>query len=414
MNMKTVSNLNRHSGYLILLLLSFFNIQASAFNSPAYIEYTKRVENLNTVIDLRINEDVTKFIEQYVSKHRSHSELILGRTSLYFPMIENVIREKNLPDELKYIAVIESNLRPDVVSRQGAAGLWQFMKGTALIFGMSVDKHIDERRDIYKSTEKALDYLKILYNTYGDWTVALAAYNCGSGTVNKAISKSGGKTNYWEIRKYLPRETQMYIPKFIAASYLMNYYYLHGLSPASVAHELKHTSTVRVFDKISFQQISQEFGVDIEVLKFLNPMFVNGIIPASKDGEYYLTLPESVMLGYVNKYNDVSNLVYLPANFANPATGKLRPDGREIASEYISVLQGRNHTIRDNSRGSQFINQLKSELNLASAELKYYKLGRKESLHDVARANNITLDQLMRLNNLAENSELAPGSIIRI
>jgi LysM repeat protein len=417
MNMNTVRFLNRYCGIsiLILSLLPLLSFKANAFNSPVFAEYIKRVENLNTVIDIRINDDVTKLIDQYVSRHRNHSEILLGRTSLYFPMIENVIREKNLPDELKYIAVIESNLRPDVVSRQGAAGLWQFMKGTALIFGMSVDKHIDERRDIYKSTEKALDYLKILYNTYGDWTLALAAYNCGSGRVNSAISKSGGKADYWAIRKFLPKETQLYIPKFIAASYLMNYYYLHDLNPVTIAPELKHTATLRVFNNISFEQISAEFGVDIETLKFLNPMFVGGKIPASREGSYYLTLPESVMFSYVDKYSSPEHLVFLPANFVKVGFNKSNiAFNKDNASGYIAVLQNRNHSIQDNSGSVRFINQLKSELNLASADLRYYKLGRKESLSDVARSNNMTLEELMKINNLAETTALPPGSVIRI
>lgn len=399
--------------FLALSMLWVTAISATEAKSRSFADYIKRVENLNTVVDIRINEDVTGYIEHYISKRKRESEEILGRTSLYFPMIENVIREKNLPDELKYIAVIESNLRPDVVSRQGAAGLWQFMKGTALLFGMTIDKHVDERRDVYKSTDKALDYLRILYNQYGDWTLALAAYNCGSGKVNKAINQAGGKMNYWHIRKYLPKETQMYMPKFIAASYLMNYYYMHGMSPAAVSHELKHTSTVRVFEKMSLSKISEEFGVNMETLRFLNPMFVNGMIPASKDGQYYLTLPETAMFAFVEKYSSPEHLVFVPSNL-NYDKLMAQNAARQKSAEFVTLLKNRSYSIRDNSKRAEFLNKLKDNLNPETKQFRLYKLGKKESLMDVAKAQNISLEELMRINNFTENSVINPGSVIRI
>ena len=169
--------------------------------SPSNAEIIKRIENLNTIINLQITDEVTKQIANYVENYRRDSEAILGRSSLYFPMIESQIREKNLPDELKYITIVESALIPGAVSRQGASGIWQFMKGTAELFGLKVTKHIDERKDMVKATDKALDYLRLLYEFYGDWTLALAAYNCGTGTVSKAIKKANGKTNYWVLQK---------------------------------------------------------------------------------------------------------------------------------------------------------------------------------------------------------------------
>lgn len=170
---------------------------------------------------------------------------------------------------MKYIAVIESSLRPDAVSSQGAAGIWQFMKGTAKLYGLEISKYIDERRDVELSTEKALLYLSTLYDIYGNWTTALAAYNCGPGNINKAIKKANGSTNYWELAKYLPKETKEYIPRFIAASYLMNYYYLHDITPIEPENEFKYTGAVRVYEKVYFKDLVSDLNIDMELVKDL-------------------------------------------------------------------------------------------------------------------------------------------------
>ena len=174
------------SNYVIVCFLFFVPITAFS-KSPRNADMIKRIESLPTIIDMRITEEVLAQINNSVEKWRYDSQIILGRSSLYFPVIENVLREKNLPDDLKYIAVIESALLPVAKSRQGAAGMWQFMARTAEMYGLNINRHIDERKDIIKATDKATDYLQLLYETYGNWTLALAAYNCGTGRVNKAI-----------------------------------------------------------------------------------------------------------------------------------------------------------------------------------------------------------------------------------
>jgi len=401
--------------FCVLILLSIA-LQASNLRSPRNEDYLKRVENLNTIIELRITDEVVEQIDLMVFRRKRESEVILGRTSLYFPVIENLLRERNLPDELKYIAVIESALKPAAVSRQGATGLWQFMKGTALLFGMTIDKTIDERRDVYISTEKALDYLTLLYEKYGDWTLALAAYNCGTGNVAKAINKAGGETNYWKIRKYLPKETQYYIPKFIAASYMMNYYHMHQLTPTTPPEEIKMVSSVRVFNKIHFKELCKEFDLSIETIQLLNPMFLKDHIPASKDGQFYLTLPESKMFSFIDKYSAPEFLVYLPGNYNSDRTKTTAlnsPDTKNLIAS-ATILDNKILTVRDKFKVADFIDQMKSSMVYTSAEVKFYKLGRKESLADAARVNNISLDELMKLNNINEEGLINPGSIIRI
>lgn len=402
---------------VMVCFLTFVSLISVYSNSPTNTEIIKRIENLNTVIELRVTDEVTTQITAYIEKYRRDSETVLGRTSLYFPMIENAIREKNLPDELKYIAVIESALLPSAVSHQGAAGIWQFMQGTAELFGLKVSKHIDERKDIVKATDKALDYLKLLYEFYGDWTLALAAYNCGTGTVSKAIKKANGNTNYWVIQKYLPKETQKYIPKFIAASYLMNYYYLHGLKPIEPSDDIKFTTSVKVFEKTEFKKISKEFEIEMNLLKYLNPMYRKEFIPESEDGRFYLTLPDQKMTAYIEKYNSVENLVFNPIARKRDEADyqKIAMDnGQRAAIEYVQLLSRKNSAIRDNLKDSSIIAKLKIGITPGYNSIKLYKLKRKESLSDVAEANNIALDDLMALNNINENTGIAPGSIIKL
>lgn len=393
------------------------SVSLSASRSPNNAEITKRVENLNTVIDLKVTDEVTDQINYYIERRRSTSETILGRTSLYFPLIENVLRDKNLPDELKYVAVIESSLLPDIESHKGAAGIWQFMKGTAEMYGLKIDKHVDERKDFVKSTNTALDYLKVLYDIYGNWTLALAAYNCGSGNLNKAIKKAGGSTDYWEVQKYLPKETQKYIPRFIAAAYLMNYYYLHDLVPTEPSDDMKYVASVQAFDKIDLKKISEEFDVDYDIIKSLNAMYRKGFIPASKEGEYLLTLPEQKMYAYVDKYNSYEYLTYRPSYRANDVktTEDLILETR--AKTQINRLQRnpkRSFAIRDNLKNNAFLYDLAIDMSYVSSENKTYTLKKKESLSDVADANNMKLSDLLAINNFTENNGPKPGSLIKL
>ncbi|MBK9735455.1 MAG: transglycosylase SLT domain-containing protein [Saprospiraceae bacterium] len=405
------------TGHLVVLIFLILIVPVSAFaKSPNTAEIARRIENLNTVIELRITDEVMEQVTSLFEQKRRDSQTILGRTSLYFPMIENALREKNLPDELKYIAVIESSLMPDVVSHQGAAGIWQFMRGTAELYGLKIDKHIDERKDMVKSTDKALDYLKLLYEGYGNWTLALAAYNCGPGNINKAIKKANGSIDYWEIQKHLPKETQKYIPRFIAASYLMNYYFEHDLQPVEPSDDLKYVATVKVFDKIEFKKISEEFDIEVDLIKWLNPMYKKDFIPQS-EGEFFLTLPQQKMYAYIEKYNSYDNLLYKPIALAatEPIEEVIIESRNQIIVQYVSSVINRSHATRDNMKQSDFIQAVNKGMTFESNDKKLlYQLKRKESLSDVAQANNMSITELLAINDLGENDELKPGSFIKI
>ncbi len=238
----------------------------------------ERLSRLPSMIELSYNDEVRKCIDLYVDRRRTLVSYMLGLANFYFPMIEQALDENNLPLELKYLVVVESALNPTAVSRAGATGLWQFMLPTGKVYGLEINSLIDERRDPVKATYAACRYFKDMYAIYGDWNLVIAAYNCGPGNVNKAIRKAGGKTDYWAIYNYLPRETRSYVPLFIAATYAMNYHCEHNI--CSVETELPlSTDTVMINKPLHFDQVAALLKIDKEQLKALNPQYKRDIIP---------------------------------------------------------------------------------------------------------------------------------------
>lgn len=253
-------------------------------------EILSRLENQNSPVDVRWNTDIKRSIKDYTVKGRRSAEVILGRSAIYFPIFDENLEKYDLPQDLKYMSVIESLLNPKAVSHVGAAGLWQFMPATARRYGLKIDNYVDERYDPHKSTEAAMRYLKALHNRFGDWTLAIAAYNCGEGRVEKAIKK-GATRDFWKLRKLLPKETQKYVSRFIAASYVMNNYIFHDLQPAYPDYDLQLTKAVKVYKRKSFEEISKETGYSLEIIKTLNPSYKLEIIPPTAEGSY-LVLPK--------------------------------------------------------------------------------------------------------------------------
>ncbi len=278
--------------------------------------YIKRLMDSEQVIDLSYNKVVRNFIELYTEKRRSQVEMILGLSEYYFPIFEEVLDKYSLPLELKYMPIIESALNPLAMSRAGANGLWQFMFRTAKELNLEITSFVDERRDPVKATEAAAIYLKQLFDIYGDWQLAIAAYNCGPGNVNKAIRRSGGKTDYWEIYYYLPRETRGYVPAFIAASYVMNYYREHLLLP-KVYEIYDHVDTLHINNYLHFNQIAEALQMDKNEIYTLNPMYRTGVVPAMPKKSYPLVLPEEKIMEFIDKDDIVFNIdrdKYFPEN----------------------------------------------------------------------------------------------------
>ncbi|MDO5571830.1 MAG: transglycosylase SLT domain-containing protein [Bacteroidales bacterium] len=266
--------------------------------------YIQRLGALPTVIEMPYNKVVRSYIDMYTSKRRDLVEYMLGLGSFYFPIFEEILDKNDMPIELKYLPIIESALKPTARSRMGATGLWQFMLGTAKTLGMQVNSLYDERCDPYKSTEKATKYLKQLYNIYNDWNLAIAAYNCGPGNVNKAIKRAGGKTDYWEIYFYLPRETRGYVPAFIAANYVMHYYCEHNLCP--VMTEIPNGSDTVVIDKmVHFQQISDKLNIPIDQIRALNPQYRRDIVPGNVSPSV-LRLPVQKLYAFIEHQDTIA------------------------------------------------------------------------------------------------------------
>ncbi len=298
-------------------------------------EYISRLQKLPTVIEMPFNQIVKQYIEMYANRRSDLVEKMLSLSLYYSPIFEDALERYGLPNELKYLPIIESALNPNAVSRAGAAGLWQFMPSTATGEGLEVNSLIDERRDPIKSSDAAAVLLKKFYDIYKDWNLVLAAYNCGPGNVNKAIKNSGGKTDYWEIYPYLPKETRGYVPAFIAATYIMNNFGLHGISPA-VARVPIVTDTVHVTERVHFKQISDVMGLTMEELRILNPQYRQDIIPGNIK-PYTLILPS--VQAYCYKANIDSILghdrkTYATRTVAEPAVST------EPSVKYHTVKSG--------------------------------------------------------------------------
>ncbi|MDF1572252.1 MAG: LysM peptidoglycan-binding domain-containing protein [Bacteroidales bacterium] len=266
--------------------------------------YIERLSNIPSVIDLSYNRLVKNYINVYTIKRRDQVRYMLAVSDFYFPIFEEVFDQHGVPYELKYLAIIESALNPRAVSRAGAVGTWQFMYGTARMYGLRINSLVDERKDYLASTHAAAKFLKRLYAIYGDWTLALAAYNCGPGNVNKAIRRSGGKRDFWEIYYYLPRETRGYVPAFIAATYTMNYYPEHFLGKEPLEIEL-HTDTIMISEKLHLQQVSEVLKIPVKQLRDLNPQYRFDIIPATSSQRYSLAIPVSQVGAFIDLQDSI-------------------------------------------------------------------------------------------------------------
>lgn len=262
---------------------------------PSYHDsvYFYRVQQLdaNSPIDLSYNQIVKTFIELYANKRRGTTSRVLGLSQIYFPLFEHYLDMYNLPLELKYLAIVESALNPEAKSRVGATGLWQFMYNTGKVYGLEVSSYVDDRNDPIKATIAACRHFTDLYNMYHDWLLVLAAYNSGPGNVNKAIRRSGGKMNFWEIRPYLPRETRDYVPAFIAVNYIMNFSQEHNLYPIAPRTTFHETDTVIVTQPLAFSAVSQKLNIPVDDLRFLNPTFRKNYIPATPQNPFVFRLP---------------------------------------------------------------------------------------------------------------------------
>lgn len=346
-------------------------------------EYIDRLQRMPTVMEMPYNKIVRAFIDMYVERKKSLVESMLGMSLYYMPIFEQALDKNGMPMELKYLPIIESALNPTAVSRAGATGLWQFMLDTAKGMGLEINSLVDQRRDPYLSSDAAARYLKQLYNSYGDWSLAIAAYNCGPGNVNKALRRAGGgKKDFWEIYPFLPRETRDYIPAFIAANYAMTYYNHHNISPALASRPIV-TDTVHVNKRVHFRQISDVMGISMDELRVLNPQYRTDVIPGDIH-PYALILPNIQAYCYIANEDSIVNHnaeLYARRDVVEPSTGA------SITSE----------------DGGQYIEEV---------IVKYHKVRRGENLASIARRYGVSQQSIRRTNGIGRR--VRRGQTLRI
>jgi len=299
--------------------------------------YAQRIEDLNreTTIELVFNKHVKSFIDVYAVQKRSKTERILGLADVYFPMFEQCLDKYNMPLELKYLAVVESALNPTAGSHAGAKGLWQFMYGTGKVYKLNSTTLVEDRFDPLKSTEAACQHLSDLYDTFGDWFLALAAYNSGAGNVRKAITRAGGIKNYWAIWPYLPRETRGYVPAFIAVNYIMSYAEEHNICPLDPGIIMDGIDTVTVHQPLHFEQLNEMLGIPMEDLKFFNPQYKQEIIPATDKKPYLLSIPEK----YVDSYIKNEKALYEYKTQRGIDKEKLQEEMKKISDRSVHIVK---------------------------------------------------------------------------
>lgn len=362
--------------------------------------YIERLSKLPNIMELPYNNVVRQCIELYTDRRRNLVEYMLGIESVYFPMIEETLDKYDLPMELKYLTVVESALNPVALSRQGASGLWQFMLTTGKNYGLKVNSLIDERRDPVKSTDAACRHLKDLYDIYGDWNLVIAAYNCGAGNVNKAIRRANGKADFWKIYQFLPRETRTYVPLFIAANYVMNYYAYHQLYPAQIEIPFV-VDTVTVTQLMHFDQISGVLNIDKEELRALNPQYKRDIIPGNEK-PCDLKLPANHAYSFVEKENDIAGY-----NIEN-----LFKNRSIVDNATQQAMKGR--ATNKGGATNKGVTTNKGVKQISSNDTSQYKVQAGESYYTIARKfPGYDPNDLMRLNN-TKSSALKKGQYIRV
>lgn len=341
--------------------------------------YKARLQALPFVIEMPYNHVVKSYIQRYTQRNPKQLAALQQRADCYFPLFTDALGKHGLPYELCYLPVIESALNPTAHSPVGAAGLWQFMPSTGRLYGLEINSLIDERMDPVKSTEAACRFLKSLYTNFGDWNLAIAAYNCGPGNVNKAIHRAGGKRDFWSIYPFLPRETRGYVPIYIAAAYAMNYARLHGICPAELDITID-SDTIQTDKRLHLLQVSEVLGIDIAELRRLNPQYARDILPGGK--RYALCLPYERITDYI-----------------------------DLEEEILA------------HRADELVNNRRAEIDLAQKTglnggysvngVTYYKIKRGDNLGSIAKKFHCSVKQIKKWNNLTSDN-IREGKTLKI
>lgn len=356
--------------------------------------YVDRLSRIPTIMEMPYNNIVRKFIDQYTGRLRHSVSYMLGATNFYIPIFEEALALYNLPLELKYLPVIESALDPTAVSRKGATGLWQFMLSTAKRYDLKINSLVDERRDPIKASFAAAQYLNDLYKVYGDWNLVIAAYNCGPTSLNKAIHRAGGSKDYWTIYPYLPKETRGYVPAFIAANYVMNYYCEHNICPMR-ARLIDGNDTVVVNKDLHLEQVASVCGVEMEKIKAFNPQYKTSLVPGNSY-DCILRLPSEAAL----KFIDLGDSVYSYRSselFTKRKTVEINE--AELEKQQNSARRSYSSSRRRSSRSSR--------------RSKSVTIKNGQTLSEIAEKYGTSVSKLRRLNGI-KGSSIRAGKKIRV
>lgn len=429
--------------------LTEYNVDFESMDTDSLVSnipdsvYIRRLDKLNSFIPLQFNKYVKNNIIRYTDKIPSATSRILGLAPYYLPEFEGIFDEYDMPKELKAMAVIESALNSKAVSRARAKGMWQFMYTTGRKYGLDITSFVDERYDPDKACRAAAQYLKDSYLIFGDWQLAIASYNCGSGNVRKAIRRSGGKTDFWDIYPYLPRETRGYIPAFIAALYVLEYYPEHGIVPQQATIP-SHIDTFHISRMLHFQQISDNIGIPVEMLRDLNPQYIHDIVPG-KEKTYILRLPYTYTNAFIDKEAEI--YAYKDSVFFNEvAIKKIQESGGSdgqriihkvrkgetlggIASKYRTsvnnirrwnglrsntIYPGQKLAIYGRASGVSSSSSSGSASTSVSGGYSVYTVKSGDTLSGISKKTGVSLNSLYQLNNLGPKSKIYPGMKLKV
>ena len=343
--------------------------------------------NEKSPFDIEYNQGLENIIKSFLKNRRKSFSRLMALSEYYFPIFEEAFARQNVPLEIKYLAVVESALNPKAVSRMGATGIWQFMYGTGKQYDLKIDSYIDERSDPLKATAAATEYMKKMYNIFGDWELVLASYNSGPGNVTKAIRRSGGKTKYWDIRNYLPKETQGYVPAFLATMYLFEYHKEHGISPERAVVKNFETDTIRIKDKMSFKQIADLLDMPQSQLELLNPSYKLKVVPFYQNEQHFIRLPKDKVATFLSNEDKIYTYLRHEEGF------------EAYPSQLASKITPKNKFVV-------------AKTSLAT-NTKLYKVKKGDNLSSIADKYDVSVLQLKKWNNIKSNT-VASGKILKI
>jgi membrane-bound lytic murein transglycosylase D len=336
--------------------------------------------NEKSPFDIEYNQGLENIIKSFLKNRKKSFSRLMSLSEYYFPIFEDAFAKQNVPLEIKYLAVVESALNPKAVSKMGATGLWQFMYGTGKQYALKIDSYIDERSDPLKATAACSEYMTKMFSIFGDWELVLASYNSGPGNVTKAIRRSGGKTKYWDIRNHLPKETQGYVPAFLATMYLFEYHKEHGINPQRAVVKNFETDTVQIKNQMSFKQIADLLDMPQSQIQLLNPSYKLNVVPFYQNEPHYLRLPKDKIATFVSNEDKIYDYVaYQSLNKTMPAKLALKVTPKAKA-------------------------KLEKIIEPTDTDVKWYRVQKGDNLGTIAAKYNVTIPELKKWNNLKSNA----------